>query len=132
MTDYEQRSEILQLALGPALITIKGYGTPEVVQTYGRAHALCHTLGDTPQLLPALWGLWTFHIVRAHYGVTLGLAEQSVRLANEQGDSRHLGPAHQILALSLFFLGDFARARDHPEQGVFLYDPERDASSALI
>ena len=47
MTDYEQRSKILQLALGPTLIAIKGYGTPEVVQTYARAQALCHTLGDT-------------------------------------------------------------------------------------
>jgi predicted ATPase len=46
----------LQIALGPALMAIKGQAAPEAEQTYARAWALCRQLGNTPQLVPTLRG----------------------------------------------------------------------------
>ena len=37
----------------------KGHAAPEVEQTYARARALCAQVGETPQLFPTLWGLWS-------------------------------------------------------------------------
>ena len=53
-----QRELLLQLALGPALIAVKGWAAPEVERAYTRARELCERLGDPPELFPALFGLW--------------------------------------------------------------------------
>jgi len=37
-----QQELLLLTTLGPALISMKGYGAPEVEQTYARAYELCH------------------------------------------------------------------------------------------
>jgi predicted ATPase len=52
----------LQVALGAAFIATKGNAAPEVEQTYARARMLCQRLGETPQLFPVLFGLWTFYL----------------------------------------------------------------------
>jgi class 3 adenylate cyclase/tetratricopeptide (TPR) repeat protein len=44
----------LQTLLGGALIANKGYASPEVEHCYARAVTLCHRVGETPQLFPAL------------------------------------------------------------------------------
>src|SRR4030095_7073344 len=54
----------LQIALGPALSATKGQAAPEVEQTYTRARELCRQVGETPQLFPALEGLWSFYYGR--------------------------------------------------------------------
>ena len=51
-----------QTTLGPALMATKGYAAPEVAQAYTRARELCQQVGETPQLFPVLWGLWTFYL----------------------------------------------------------------------
>ena len=49
-----QQELTLQLALGDALVTVKGYTAPEVEKTVTRARELCQQLGETPQLFPVL------------------------------------------------------------------------------
>jgi adenylate cyclase len=51
-----QRELHLQLALGPALMTTKGWGAPETGRSYTRAQELCERLGEPPELFPALYG----------------------------------------------------------------------------
>jgi class 3 adenylate cyclase len=41
----------LRTLLGGALIATRGFASPEVEQSYGRARVLCRQLGDTPQSL---------------------------------------------------------------------------------
>ena len=52
-----QQELTLQLALGAALVAVKGYAAPEVEKTYTRARELCQQLGETPQLFPVLFRL---------------------------------------------------------------------------
>ncbi len=47
-----QRELLLQLAVGPALMAVKGYAAPETERAYTRARELCERLGDPPELFP--------------------------------------------------------------------------------
>ena len=49
--EHAQRELDLQVALGPALMAVKGQGAPDVAHAYARARELCQQVGDTPQLL---------------------------------------------------------------------------------
>ena len=115
----------LQLTLGIPLSATKGYAAPEVAHIYTRAHALCKHMGETPQLIPVLLGLWRFYLLRAELGKARELAEQCLFLVQRVGDPARLIVAHDALGETLFFLGDFVRARTHLELAVALYDPQK-------
>ena len=40
--------------------------------------------------------------------------------------------AHHALGMTLFYLGEFALAREHLEQGIALYDPQQHRSHAFL
>jgi predicted ATPase len=120
----------LQLALGPALMATKGYATPEVEQTYARARVLCAQVGDTLQLVPTLRGLWRFYHNQGALQTAWELGEQLYRLAQHSSAPTHLLAAHDALGTTLFFLGEYAAARPHLEQGIALTDPT--AQRALV
>ena len=121
----------LQIALGPALMATKGIAAPEVEQTYARARALCAQVGETPQLFPTLWGLCRFYHNRGALPTARELGEQLVRLAQRAADPTHLLEAHEALGETLFYLGDYAAARTHLEQGIALIDPTAQRALAL-
>ena len=121
----------LQLALGSALIATRGYAAPEVEQTYARARALCQQVGDTPQLFPALQGLCQFYYGQGALSTARGLGEQLYRLAQRETVSTHLLEAHDALGSTLFYLGDYAAAWTHLEQGIACTDPTAERALAL-
>jgi predicted ATPase len=53
-----QHAMTLHIALGAALQITKGHAAPEVEQAYTQARALCQQVGETPALVPVLFGLW--------------------------------------------------------------------------
>lgn len=81
-TPARARQELaLQIALGAPLRITKGYGAPEVEQTYVRARELCQQLEDTSQLFLVLWGLWYLYFSRAKYQTAQEMGEQCLTLA---------------------------------------------------
>jgi predicted ATPase len=76
----------LQTALGAALIATKGYAAPEVEHTYARARELCRQVGETPQLVPVLFGLRLFYQQRAEFRPARELEEQLFHLAQRVQD----------------------------------------------
>src|SRR5215813_14057092 len=122
----------LQTALGPALIATKGYAASAVEHTYARARALCQQSGETPGLFSALRGLWVFNEARAEHQTARQLAEQLLTLAQTLQDPMLLIEAHRALGNTLFWLGEFASARTHLEQGMALYDPQQHRSLAFL
>jgi predicted ATPase len=121
-----------RLALGPAYMAIRGYAAPEVEACYQRARELCRELGDTPQLVPVLHGLWSYDIVRAQPADALALGEQVLRLGAATGDDGLLLQGNMEVGWSLFFLGELEQAREHLERVLALYDHERHSSHAFI
>jgi predicted ATPase len=121
----------LLITLGPALLATKGYAAPEVEQTYARARALCAQVGETPQLFPTLWGLGRFYLGRGALPTARELGEQLDRLAQRAADPTHRLEAHGALGQTLFYLGEYAAAQRHFEQGGALTDPAAQRSQAL-
>jgi predicted ATPase len=121
----------LQIALGPALMAIKGRAAPEVEQAYARARALGVQVGDTPQGFQALRGLCLFYRNRGELPTALELGEQLCTLAQRQTERTFRLEAHEALGATLFYLGDYTNARVHLEQGVALADPVAPSPLAL-
>lgn len=116
-----RRSEMaLQLALGPAWIVAKGYAAPEVEQTYARALELCRKLGDTPELVRALKGLWNVRLVRAQLGAARELAAELLTRARAARDPALLTQAHAKLGETQFHVGDLGAARAHLDKALAL------------
>jgi predicted ATPase len=130
--ERDQHELKLHVALGVPLLMTKGYGATEVEQTYARALALCQKLGESPQLLPAIAGLFRFHLVRSELEIARGLAEQALRMAQSSSDFTLLAIAHSMLGVVLTWLGEITVAREHLEQGQNLYDPQQHRFMALL
>ena len=74
-TAERARQELrLQITLGVSLIATEGYAAPSVGSVYLKARQLCQRLGETPEISQVLWGLWTFHTLRADLETALEIA----------------------------------------------------------
>lgn len=121
----------LLLAVGPALMAVRGYGAPEVATTYNRALALCAQIGGDSELFPALLGLRTYYELRAEYTTACELGERSLNVAQTAQDPDLLVDAHAALGATLFFQGDLKNAHDHQERARALYNPDRHRTHAI-
>jgi class 3 adenylate cyclase/predicted ATPase len=122
----------LQTTIGPVLMAVKGFASPDTERAYARARELCQQVGETPQLFPVLHGLWRFYMVGAELQTTRELAEQLFTLAKRVQDPALLLEAHRVMGLTMFWLGESAPARAHLEQGTALYDPQQHRSHAFV
>ena len=91
-------------------------------QAYARARALCAQVGETPSASRRC-GACGGSIYRGPLPTARELGEQLYRLAQCEAAPTHLLEAHAALGNTLFFLGEFAAARTHLEQGIALTDP---------
>jgi DNA-binding winged helix-turn-helix (wHTH) protein/tetratricopeptide (TPR) repeat protein len=119
----------VQVALGNALLTAKGYAAPETTDAYREARRLCDRLGDGTHVLPVLYGLWNASLVGGQPRAALEIAEAFLDLAER---TRHPGiaVAHRAVAWPLLFLGDPAKALAHLEQIPSSFDET--TTAALI
>jgi predicted ATPase len=92
---------------------------------------LCGLVGETPQLFPVLWGLWTLYLTRGDCHIARDLGEQLLRLARNTQDPALLLEAHVAFGMTLVSFGELTAARAHLEQGITLYDPQQYASHAF-
>jgi adenylate cyclase len=120
-----QREAALSISLGAPLVATKGYSSREAEMTYERARRLYEQIDEPSQLVTALWGLWSFYLVRADYGTARTLAEQISELAQSEPDPTHLLIANWTLGITNVHLAEFTRAREQLEQAIERYDPGR-------
>ncbi len=120
-----QQELLLQLALGPALTIVKGRTAPEVERVYTRARQLCEGLGETPELTPTLFGLWSLYFLRADLQRARELAQQLLRQAQSSQDPVQLLYAHLVTGHTSYGLGEFVRSREHAEIAISIYNPDR-------
>jgi predicted ATPase/class 3 adenylate cyclase len=122
----------LQLALGVALISLRGQPAPETGEAYSRARELCRRLGETEQLFPVLHGQWAFHVMRAAHTAAIAVAKEFLQVAQQQNDCGPLLIGHRIAGTTAMYVGRPNPARAHLEQTLALYDPERHCSLAFL
>jgi TOMM system kinase/cyclase fusion protein len=109
----------LRTALGVGLIATRGYGAEAVEHNYSRAQTLCLALGDTPQQLPALYGLWTYHLLRDHRDTPGELAARLYQIARTP---EHLLIATATRGITAYFRGELHAAIEDLERATALYD----------
>jgi predicted ATPase len=116
-----QQELTLQVALGVPLTATRGYTDPEAEKTYARAYVLCQQVGETPQLVPVLWGLFN---MRPELHRARELGEQILTLAQRMQAPPILTRAHQMLGIVSFCLGELVPAQARLEQALALYNPQ--------
>ena len=124
-SEHAHKELQLQVAVGPALIAIKGFTAPETQFAYVRARELCNQLGDPPELFPVLFGVWTVYFLRDEQRAANELGEQLLDLAQRVSDPGLLMFSHLTLGDSAYQMGKLLLAREHLEAAIVLYDRER-------
>ena len=123
--EHTQQALTLHIALGAALQMAKGHAAPEVEHAYTQARALCQQVGETPELVPVLFGLWRFYLVRSQLHTARELGETLLRLAQRTHDPALAVIAHYALGVTWFCLGALPAARQHLEEGIARYTPDQ-------
>jgi predicted ATPase/class 3 adenylate cyclase len=120
----------VQMSLMPALVATRGYGAADLERTCSRALALCDAVGDVPEKVFALFGLWMFHVVRANHAQSLELAQRFAELARVSGNDDLQVEADLIMGLAHFFVAQLDVAVAHLLACVERYDRERHGDHA--
>jgi class 3 adenylate cyclase len=124
---------VLQLALGPMLLSTRGYGSPETRRAYRRAAGLAAQLGDDRARFAAIWGLWiTTHGGGREDEERLRHLDELVKIADRVADPELSLQAHHSAWATWIWSGEFARSQDHVRQGLALYDPDKHRHHALM
>jgi len=108
----------LQIVLGQALATTRGYGAQEALDTFLRARELCIQIGRPPHLVPVIWGLWQVRLLRYELDISEELAQEMRRLGEEQNNRTLIFFACHMSGINHYWRGDIARARDYFEEGL--------------
>jgi DNA-binding winged helix-turn-helix (wHTH) protein/tetratricopeptide (TPR) repeat protein len=116
--ERDQAELAAQLSLGPALITTRGFASPEVEAAFTRAHELCVALDRPRELRLALHGLAAVAEFRGRYHRSEALLTRILGL----GVGELAVEAHELLACSTFHQGAAARAVGYAERGLALFD----------
>jgi DNA-binding winged helix-turn-helix (wHTH) protein/predicted ATPase len=132
-TDERARQELwLHLTLGVPLIATEGYASPDVGVVYLAARELCDRLGATAEVSQVLWGLWTFHAVKAELSTALDIAGELLRLGGRVSDPDVAMRGHWATEVTCMHQGDFERALQEADQALSLYHPGQDRGAALV
>jgi DNA-binding winged helix-turn-helix (wHTH) protein/predicted ATPase len=130
--ERSERELLLQTSFAAGLAATHGYGFGEVEGAYNRARELCQQSGNKVQLLPVLWGLWRFYLIRSDLNVASELAQELLTLAKRGQDTALLVEAHLAAGATFDNIGEFGSARDHFDEGISLYDPEQIETHLLL
>jgi class 3 adenylate cyclase/predicted ATPase len=121
--ERDQQELDLQICLGTTFTTAKGFAAPEVEIAYTRARSLSQRLADPERVFSVWRGLWVFDLVRAQWQQAYELAAEMLAMSQHQHSSGYQLEAHRAMGVTLFWLGEFVRARDHLKQVHILYEP---------
>jgi class 3 adenylate cyclase/predicted ATPase len=125
-TPDRDRAELqLQLVRAGALRGIEGLSFPEVGRAFARARQLCTALGDTANLIPILIGMGAFHHNRGELHRAEEIGAEGLRLAQHRHTDGLESLADRLVGSVLSDRGKLIAAREHFEQALDRYDPER-------
>jgi tetratricopeptide (TPR) repeat protein len=113
----------LQISLGNSLMQTGGYAAEGVVRSFERARELCRLVGDSSQLVPALFGLWVFHNFGGKLKAAQELGEELLTIAERRQDPAAILMAHTSLGITMTYSGELRRALEHCTKGVSTFSP---------
>ena len=120
----------LQIPRASALRATRGVAAPETGAAYERACALARAQADTARLIPALNGLYSYHMVRGQFDAAEAPAQQLLQVALKARDRTFEMIGHRAVGAVAFHVGDPVTALFHLERAIGLYDPGAHAQLA--
>jgi class 3 adenylate cyclase/tetratricopeptide (TPR) repeat protein len=115
--------------LGPTTMVLMGPGSAAFGEVQKRAYDLCRALPGQPREFPITYGLCLYHWGRAEFDIANPLASALLQTAYDKGDDNEaVMAAGNMNGMIQFHLGHPAAAREHLENSVQRYQPERDAA----
>jgi predicted ATPase len=123
--EQTERALTLHIALGAALQVTKGYAAPEVEHAYSQAYALCQQIGETPQLVQVLFGLWRFYHTRSQLHTARELGDTLLRLTQHADAPALALVTHFVIGGTWLALGALPAARRHLEEAVAHSTPDQ-------
>jgi predicted ATPase/class 3 adenylate cyclase len=120
------------LALGPALMSIKGLAAPEAEEVYLHARQLCQSVDQAALSFQAAWGLWLVYQQRGQINLAQSATDEILSLAERQRENvDHLLQAHHAAWTTQLFVGNISASRTHTAEGDALYDIEKHRTHAF-
>jgi class 3 adenylate cyclase/tetratricopeptide (TPR) repeat protein len=112
----------LRTNLGTAWTALKGWPSPEVWTSLHPALALAKSPGSHDALAPILRGLFSHVVSQGRIAEALPWAQEMLDLAKAAGDADLLITGHDMAHTGYFFAGELARAVEHADNVLDLYD----------
>ena len=126
-TQSRFRREIaLENALGVCLMPTRGFGNPEVERAFARASELSERIDDARGLFVSLRGKGQYHFVSGNLRTAREDARRVMALAEHMGEHDCLIEGHHLNWITLCYTGEFLAAQRHADEGMALYQRERD------
>lgn len=117
----------IQMALAPAVMSIRGWADPGVERACRRAHVLAAHVGDRNAEMGAIWGLWTNNYLRGDLNAALDAACEVAAIGLADGSDLTALAAGHALSYSHYSRGEFASALEAARAGLARYVPSADA-----
>ena len=130
--ERDQREIGLRVSLGVAAGSGGSFAEPDAQRSFERARDLCSRVGQTPQLFPALRGLYIFYVLTGKPRTARETAQQLLRLAESGDNPVTLLSSHQAMGFTAMVLGDLPQARAYLEKGIAFYDLDRARSAPIL
>jgi TolB-like protein/Tfp pilus assembly protein PilF len=131
-TTARTRQELaLQIALSLPLGACRGLASQESRELFTRAKELAQQLGDTPELLTIMHGLWLAYLVGADYNKALELGEEFLALARANGPAAMVW-AHQKMAAVFTYRGEPASVCVHTKAMLAIWNEQPHDGEGVI
>ncbi|OKO91570.1 hypothetical protein AC629_02415 [Bradyrhizobium sp. NAS80.1] len=114
----------LCVKLGPALVMVKGPGSPDVDAIYRRAVAL-EAGEDSAARFKALWGLCYYSMNSGRLRAAAAHADELLGLAQRLGADDLVLEGHHVKWATSLWRGNLAAADEHCQKGISGYDCTR-------
>jgi class 3 adenylate cyclase len=119
--EHEQHEFEVHAKLSPLLMTIYGWGSPEVEEATERALRLARNLGEPLQLCAAMWGVWSTRLLNKDMDTTLAAAKEVLAVAEAVGVPL-LELGHGSVAFTMNYKAEFSSLLNESEKALAGFD----------
>jgi predicted ATPase len=133
--DPRERAQLelgLNGVLTPALMATRGWSDTVIGEVVERSQQLIDELGDSPQIIPTLWGLYVFHTSRNQRARARALSERLLGMAKHSGSVDLELMANAAHGHNTMDEGQLREAQASLERSLSLYDPVQHPKLAIL
>jgi len=120
--ERDQRELKILMILGPLVVAVQGFSSPEMAANIERAQELCRRAGETPETFGVMFGLWSFNHASGNLHESRVIAEQLLAMAARMKGDLATAGAHNVMAATQLWMGEFPAARENFEIATNIFD----------